>query len=285
MNERLGGDPILTLNNDTLQLTLMSGDGTNEPIYSADYELTGAGIITLNATATDFAQNRTDTTESFVSYPTGSDDGTLRSLDGRLRLSVPGDAHTDGQYLLLFECPNPEGKIYDVRPHTMTLAREAAIRFTYHGLTDLNIPGTNYAIFRQDHAGTWTPLRTYFDRDTQDLIAYTDHLGRFQIRVTENATSEPLPRSVFLAQNYPNPFNASTIIEFTLNEPHHVRLEIYNILGEPIAILLDEPRGIGIHRITWDGQTRDNNQAPSGIYFYRLTTESHTETRKMLLVK
>jgi len=95
------------------------------------------------------------------------------------------------------------------------------------------------------------------------------------------AAGKPLmPTEWALNQNYPNPFNASTLISFALPEPTHVRLDVYNILGQKIVTLKDEVMEAGYHNVTWN----DDSNA-SGMYFYRLKTEQFTETRKMTLLK
>jgi flagellar hook assembly protein FlgD len=88
-----------------------------------------------------------------------------------------------------------------------------------------------------------------------------------------------------LSQNHPNPFNPSTTIEYTVPSRTHVQLEIYNILGELVATLIDEIKSAGTYRVTWHGRDRDDNPAASGIYMYRLITDDFTQSRKMVLMK
>lgn len=285
MDEPLTSIPIVTIGNDTLSMSLMADLAIDAPVYRTEYELTGQGVLTLRVHVTDRADNISDTTESFVSYPVGSPSGSFRSLDGRFQLSVPNDAATDGQYLLLFERVDPEGRIYELYPDELQLARDARIRFVCHGLDDSGTPAGEYAIFRQDAPGMWTQLTTYIENETDDLIAYTGRLGEFQIRATGYAAAVPVPRSVTLAQNYPNPFNAGTVIAFTLNGPRRVTIDVFNILGERVARLLDETKGVGRHEVPWDGTLADGRRAPTGLYFYRLTAGGEIETRKMLLIK
>jgi len=89
-----------------------------------------------------------------------------------------------------------------------------------------------------------------------------------------------LPQTFPLAQNYPNPFNPSTNIEFSLSEPAHVSLTIFNINGREVALLVDESMPQGSHSVRWNAQN-----LPSGIYFYRLSAGGFSQTRKMLLLK
>lgn len=101
--------------------------------------------------------------------------------------------------------------------------------------------------------------------------------------------SNNLPGSFSLSQNYPNPFNPGTKIKFELRPPLNpllgkegtlVSLKIYDILGREIATLINEQLKPGSYEVEWDG----SNYA-SGVYFYKLLTESFSETKKMVLVK
>jgi hypothetical protein len=94
-------------------------------------------------------------------------------------------------------------------------------------------------------------------------------------------TGESLPAGFSMDQNYPNPFNPATEISFALPNAADVKLEIYNIMGQKVAILIDERREAGDHTISWDG-----SNVASGVYLYRLTAgEDFVETKKMILLK
>ncbi len=88
------------------------------------------------------------------------------------------------------------------------------------------------------------------------------------------------PKEFNLAQNYPNPFNPTTRIQYSLPENTHVLLEVFNILGQRIAILIDGSQPAGYYDRTFDA-----SGLPSGIYFYRLTTPSASFLKKMTLLK
>ncbi|UCC79715.1 MAG: T9SS type A sorting domain-containing protein [Candidatus Zixiibacteriota bacterium] len=89
-----------------------------------------------------------------------------------------------------------------------------------------------------------------------------------------------LPEGLTLLQNYPNPFNATTTIEFTLPEEAVVELSIYDILGQKVAVIFDEIKRAGVHRVTWDAE-----EYPSGVYFARLETGDISKSVKMVLLK
>jgi Peptidase family M23/FG-GAP-like repeat/Secretion system C-terminal sorting domain len=92
--------------------------------------------------------------------------------------------------------------------------------------------------------------------------------------------SSELPETFFLSQNYPNPFNPATSISFTLPKATHVSLEVYNILGQRVAQLVDADLPAGNHNSVWEA-----DKQASGIYFYRLRTEDADVTKKMVLMK
>ncbi len=100
---------------------------------------------------------------------------------------------------------------------------------------------------------------------------------------TPNAVVErqsELPTSYRLEQNLPNPFNPSTIIRFDLPQAERVHLAVYNLRGELVATLVDGNLSPGTHAFTFNA-----NGLASGVYFYRVSTEKFSATKKMLLTK
>ncbi len=91
---------------------------------------------------------------------------------------------------------------------------------------------------------------------------------------------EELPQDYALSQNYPNPFNPSTKINYSLPEATRVSLDIFNMLGQKVATLVDTHQPAGIHTASFDA-----SQLSSGVYLYKLTTPGFIQTKKMLLVK
>jgi len=103
--------------------------------------------------------------------------------------------------------------------------------------------------------------------------------------------SPSVPSAFELSQNYPNPFNPTTNIKFTLPSSKDGKaalpttLKIYNVLGEVVRILVDEPMTPGVYNKTWDGKDKQGNQVASGIYFYKLHAGDFQDTKKMVLMK
>ena len=96
---------------------------------------------------------------------------------------------------------------------------------------------------------------------------------------------QTLPADFDMAQNFPNPFNAGTSILFRVPHRSVATLEVVNILGERIATLLDGRIEAGIHSVSWNGTTSNGRTVPTGVYFYRLSTEGASVTKKMALVR
>ena len=92
-----------------------------------------------------------------------------------------------------------------------------------------------------------------------------------------------------LRGNYPNPFNPVTNIAFSLSEPGHVTLEVYNVKGEKVRTLVDKVLAANNHIVTWNGKNDNNKSVSSGVYFYKMISESnsgeYTSTKKMILLK
>ncbi|AXJ00062.1 Por secretion system C-terminal sorting domain-containing protein [Cyclonatronum proteinivorum] len=89
-----------------------------------------------------------------------------------------------------------------------------------------------------------------------------------------------VPVQVSLNQNYPNPFNPTTQIQFTLPVSDQVRLEVYNLMGQRVATLINDTVSAGTHTVTFDA-----GSLASGMYLYRLQSGSVNLTRKMMLVR
>lgn len=88
------------------------------------------------------------------------------------------------------------------------------------------------------------------------------------------------PRELELQQNYPNPFNPVTTISFYLPETQEVRLSVFNIVGQPVAVITEGTLSAGQHQFEWDATDK-----PSGMYIYQLEVGKSVMTRKMTLVK
>ncbi len=98
--------------------------------------------------------------------------------------------------------------------------------------------------------------------------------------VTAVSDAGRTPQSFALGQNYPNPFNPSTTISYSLPGMMRAHLEVFNVLGQKVATLVDGIEQPGLHGVRFDGAN-----LPSGLYFYRLEAGNFTQTRRLVLLK
>ena len=106
-----------------------------------------------------------------------------------------------------------------------------------------------------------------------DILTFTTG-GRTSVE------EEIIPQEYILSQNYPNPFNPSTQIQYALPEATEVTLEVFNSVGQKVMELVNGQQSAGYHTATFDA-----SGLSSGVYLYKLTTPSFTQTKKMLLIK
>ena len=106
--------------------------------------------------------------------------------------------------------------------------------------------------------------------------------------VNENVAREhvsELPDRLVLAQNYPNPFNPETTIRFSVPASERVTLRVYDTMGREIVTLLDRTVSPGSHSVIWNATNASGQAVPSGVYVYRATSESSSNTRIMTLLR
>ena len=89
-----------------------------------------------------------------------------------------------------------------------------------------------------------------------------------------------LPGRYVLGDAYPNPFNAQCIISFSIPKETRVKIDVFNILCQKVATLLDDEKEAGEHSIKFDA-----SDISSGVYFYRLVTDDYVRTKSMTLLK
>ena len=161
-------------------------------------------------------------------------------------------------------------------------------------LTNSPTPGCYPGQCESDH---WSTLADVVNDDTLHIL-YIEDKDAGGIPQTEGtATENPVrylahwiptgidednirPVNFSLEQNYPNPFNANTVISFSLQKTAPVTVEVFDITGAKVAMLLNETMAAGIHEVVWDA-----SDVASGVYFYKLSTGDVSESRQMVLIK
>ena len=124
--------------------------------------------------------------------------------------------------------------------------------------------------------------------DLRDLRSWvgttTDETGSFALPVAALPGATVQPQQFNLGENYPNPFNPSTVIPYHLQQPMLVRLEVFNVLGQHVATLVDGEQSEGFHTARWDGTDESGQAVAAGMYLYRLSGEGVQITRSMVLI-
>jgi len=117
----------------------------------------------------------------------------------------------------------------------------------------------------------------------------TGEVKESYIKVSDPGTgvvnSSAIPHKFHLYQNFPNPFNSSTEIKYDIAEPSMVRINIYSMMGEKIADLVDSYIQRGSYSVVWNGKNVSGANVPSGIYFVLIEAGKFTDKKKILLVK
>jgi len=140
------------------------------------------------------------------------------------------------------------------------------LKTSLHVFTDQTSIGTANV---QIEVGTF---RSPDDRTTLNFTATTDP--------TVSVNDENILNSYSLSQNYPNPFNPSTRIIYNVGEPGLVQMKVYNILGVEVDALVDEEKSAGSYSVDFNA-----SKLSSGVYFYSISVNDFTQTRKMILEK
>lgn len=135
-------------------------------------------------------------------------------------------------------------------------------------LGNLDIPGSAAELFFNNKF--WS-----YNESNNSLNIY--NLITVGVEANNNLSN---PEGFTLAQNYPNPFNPSTKISYQLPVAGNVTLKIYNLMGEEVAILINEEKAIGNYEVQFEA-----SELTSGVYFYRLQAGDFIQTRKMILLK
>ena len=123
-----------------------------------------------------------------------------------------------------------------------------------------------------------TPLLGFYLTDTYSLV---DDPFDYSVMSGVDEPSIPAkPEAIVLHQNRPNPFNPSTAIEYSLPANGYAKIEVYNLSGQLVDVLVDGYRTAGTHMAVWN-----TGRIASGTYFYRLRFGGFTETKKMTLLR
>ncbi len=162
---------------------------------------------------------------------------------------------------------------------------------------DAKLSSGGETVYGEDSSGTMV-FSVSFDAQNEDVSygRYPDGSDTWQqMNPTPGSTNTNLlsndnsfysaPEYFSLGQNYPNPFNPQTQFHYDLPKSGNIHLAIYDVLGKEVYTVLNDYQRAGKHNVLWTGINNKGLQVQSGIYFYRLTTDSEITTKKMVYTK
>ena len=250
------------------------------------------------------------------SYNYNTFDGEIftKTLYSRAPFEFPleyGDQWGVSDYSLLL-WKDSIGNVYGTSEHFDTTiykidAYGQAI-YNYSSIPCLRVRKTNKHVFKRVENGEVIDTNTTFSKSADFITNGFDVLATVKNTIIDDSTihysvisqskslfdpptdiintdKNTLPVHITLSQNFPNPFNPTTEIHFSISQKTDVKLEIFNISGQLIDILVDRNMSAGTYSIEWDGKSKSNSTVSSGIYLYKLTTNETNETKKMILLK
>jgi hypothetical protein len=265
------------ISNPSTEIVVATSDGGNGEVIHAlnaggdTYLSSISGIEYINDSTTGWLSGGRTYSTTNVIENTEDDELYQTERYGDFSYAIP---LANGSYDLVFKFAeiywdNPGSRIFNVEMEGETIIRELDL------------------IFRTDKYTAYDvvmPLELTDGELNIDFITGTDNakLSALEIRREEGGLDEltKIPSTYFLNQNYPNPFSPTTSIQYGLPRAARVRINLYNLTGQRIAVLVDERQEAGYHSV-------DFNAAgfASGIYFYKITANDFSKTRKMILVK
>jgi hypothetical protein len=193
----------------------------------------------------------------------------------RLAWTAPGDDEYDGtadQYVVKYSQISISEQNFD-----------DAISFNYPPIPSMSGEMENCII-----GGLQSGKKYYFAAksiDTAGNISPLSNIAIIETPVDVAVDESSLPLKFVLLQNYPNPFNNSTWIKYNIPTKSHIHLSVYDLLGQKINTLVNQPLAIGNYSSLWDSKDDNGMPVASGVYFCRMETYKSNESRKMLLLK
>ena len=103
--------------------------------------------------------------------------------------------------------------------------------------------------------------------------------------VDEEELSGQLPTTSCLLKSYPNPFNNTTSIQYWLDFPSNINISVFNIRGQRVTTLVNEPQPRGQHEVEWGGRNMAGNPVATGVYLCQLVAGDAVDSHKLFLLK
>jgi hypothetical protein len=169
--------------------------------------------------------------------------------------------------------------------YALTTIANNLIAATTSGIFISTNSGTNWIIKNQGFGYTYYSINNLCKNNNYIFATERGQLQLIwrrplsEIIGIQNISTET-PAKYSLGQNYPNPFNPMCNVQFSMYKAGNVRLVVYDVQGREVQTLVNEKLSAGTYEVKFDGSMLN-----SGVYFYKLSTDGFTETKKMLLIK
>jgi hypothetical protein len=275
-------DASVVVSINTAELAMTNND-PEESVWRGDYDLCCTGELTIEACASDQSSNDTCVTRSFSStLMMASSGGVARSVDGRLKLTLPRGALTRDAYVLIFESEGSrpgQKTVYDISPPGLEIGDFAEISIAY---ADTTSQLEHLCIAKLD-GDRPIPVDSYIDKDGRRVIGYVKGLGSYGLICRPDAETPMYVEGEFrVLRNVPNPFVGSTSIVFEVARAGRVRVEIVSVDGRYVRTLTDEFVTPGRNSIDWDCCDDNGRRVSGGVYVCRVGFGSETVNHKMI---
>lgn len=286
-------------------------------VYRADVNTFSGSLFKANEVPRQIRHNRANSkisgsvffrTKNLVNYPTQGFSDSLKTTlykhpalpptmawKDTVRASTPGNLKVqrdpENEFIFELSWDDPVSKTIQTSNSGKV---DSVLKYSIYRIDSPDKPDPDLAVQRAENVIAITGQTSYTDIAPPSEYSYWYFVTSAQRNNVESLPSEPIeagmvvsnesavyePLLFSLEQNFPNPFNPTTTIEFSVSKPGMVTLQVFDLYGRETAVLLNGQTSSGSHRITFDASTLS-----SGIYFYRIQTQSGSMVKKMILLK
>ena len=270
-------------------------DITGETVLLGAYVIQNDGQFTFNVNTTDsifaiiYPSDLDPDVDFFPTYSPNKIDWEQANFiipnGGNMDVDIYCEYRGEAPIIPTFNSYAVSGKVatgnFDEVSRATVIVMQDGNAFTY-GITDkdgnytVNVPPGEFDIY-VDKLGYVSDTKSISAAGSNDAPINVD----FSIRKPgEDNFKNTTPVNFKLSQNYPNPFNPATTINFDIPVNGNVTLQVFDLSGREVDVLVNEYRTEGTYSVNFNGESYS-----SGVYFYRLTVNNFTDTKKMLLIK
>ena len=207
-------------------------------------------------------------------------------IDGHLAVGLSPESDGGYYHTTDIRSVNETNGVWDLR--VLARKKDGPVDVQFHSVKE---PPENIVVALVD-LQTRTPYRDIMETgiaiaekstvgyDMKVVIGGSDFVDNEIQRILDG-----MPTQYSLGYNYPNPFNANTRLDYSLPVRSHVSIRLYNMLGQEVAVLVNEEQPYGNRYVVWDGLNKQGSVVASGVYLAEFRAGSFLATRKMILMK